>query len=219
MPKNPRYYLVSRVFSLHIKKCYTKEVKLIFAQGNPGTRYETTRHNVGFLAIDYFVSLHSLAFQSKPKFNADVAEYTHGGEKIILVKPMTFYNETGISARALIDFYKIDSEDVLVIHDELALPFGTIRTRGKGSDAGNNGIKSLNAHIGPTFTRVRVGIANDISERAAPMNFVLASFSSDEKEILTDAIFPEIATIITSFAAGSLEYTSFKIASPETSES
>src|SRR6202007_316026 len=116
-------------------------MKIIFAQGNPGQEYEKTRHNVGFLALDFYADKKTVQFQTKSKFYPDIAELTDGGEKVLLVKPTTFYNETGRAAHALADFYKVDTTDILVIHDELALPFGTLRLREKGSDAGNNGIK------------------------------------------------------------------------------
>lgn len=179
-------------------------MKLIFAQGNPGTRYEKTRHNVGFLAVDFFARLHSLEFQSKSKFNADIAEFTHNGEKILVVKPMTFYNETGVSARAIVDFYKIATEDILVIHDELALPFGKIRIRHSGSDAGNNGIKSLNAHLGQSYGRIRIGIQNSNNEHIQDVDFVLATFSNDEFVFLKQTIFQETARLLDRFATESL---------------
>ena len=99
-------------------------MKLIFAQGNPETKYDQTRHNVGFRVIDAFADTHDLKWTEKTKFNALIAEMTIDGEKIILAKPTTYYNETGQSARKLIDFYSILPEhDLLVIHDDLALPF------------------------------------------------------------------------------------------------
>src|SRR6266568_2679917 len=130
-------------------------MKLILAQGNPGAEYAKTRHNVGFMALDVYAEKHDLEFQDKSKFHAQIAEMMPEDEKILFVKPTTFYNETGQAARALADFYKIAPTDILVIHDDLALPFGTLRTREKGSDAGNNGIKSLNAHLGEKYTRIR----------------------------------------------------------------
>lgn len=183
-------------------------MKIIFAQGNPGTEYEKTRHNVGFLSVDRYAQANTAVFQHKDKFKADIAELAKGGEKVLLVKPTTFYNETGLSARSLVDFYKLEPSDILVIHDELALPFGTIRTRGKGSDAGNNGIKSLNAHIGQEFIRVRVGIANTISERAPAMNFVLSNFTGDELTTFTNDLSPKISLMIDSFVDDSIELTS-----------
>ncbi|MDB5176731.1 MAG: pth, peptidyl-tRNA hydrolase [Candidatus Saccharibacteria bacterium] len=177
-------------------------MKLIFAQGNPGNKYHQTRHNVGFLAVDFYAANHNAAFQSKAKFNADIAELTVGDEKVLLVKPTTFYNETGQSARSLADFYKIDTADILVIHDELALPFGTIRIREKGSDAGNNGIKSLNSHLGENYGRIRVGTWNEIADKQDAFDFVLSKFSSDEMKKLQSDIFPKISELINDFVAG-----------------
>ena len=174
-------------------------MKLILAQGNPGSQYSSTRHNVGFAALDHFATKNDLKFQAKPKFLADIAEFTHDDNKVLLVKPSTFYNETGQCARALIDFYKLDpTSDILVVHDDLALPFGTLRTREKGSDAGNNGIKSLNAHIGPQYARLRIGIYNDLRDRMNDVDFVLGRFSKDEEAALVD-VFEKTDSIITDF--------------------
>jgi PTH1 family peptidyl-tRNA hydrolase len=186
-------------------------MKLIFAQGNPGHEYETTRHNVGFLAVDFYARQHSLTFQPKAKFHADIAETTIGDEKVLLVKPTTFYNETGQAARLLADFYKIETKDILVIHDELALPFGTLRTREKGSDAGNNGIKSLNAHLGENYARIRVGTWNEIADKQGAFDFVLSKFSSDEMKKLQGDIFPKIAELIDDFIADKHTVTSHKV--------
>lgn len=176
-------------------------MKIVFAQGNPGNEFTNTRHNAGFMAVDYCVSQHNTSFQPKPKFFADVAEILIDGEKALFVKPTTYYNETGKSARALADFYKIDNENIIVIHDELALPFGTLRTREKGSDAGNNGIKSLNAHLGEDFARIRVGINNELADRVGAHDFVLSRFSKEESERLQNDILPKICELIDQFIA------------------
>jgi len=186
-------------------------MKLILAQGNPGTEYEKTRHNVGFLSLDYYAVKHGLNFQAKSKFHADITETTIDGEKVLLVKPTTYYNETGKSARALADFYKIETENILVIHDELALPFGTLRTREKGSDAGNNGIKSLNAHLGENYARIRVGTWNEIADRQGSFDFVLSKFSADEMEKLQKDIFPKVNELIDEFIIGQHATTSHKL--------
>jgi len=183
-------------------------MKLILAQGNPGTQYAQTRHNVGFLAIDFFAHQKGVQFQPKPKFLADIAELTEAGEKVLLVKPTTFYNETGQAARALVDFYKLDTTDILVLHDELALPFGTLRTREKGSDAGNNGIKSLNAHLGENYARLRIGTWNELADKQGSFDFVLSKFSGDEMTKLQHDIFPKVSEIIDDFIAGQHELTS-----------
>lgn len=186
-------------------------MKLIFAQGNPGPQYKNSRHNVGFLALDSLVEQQKTDYVKKPKFHADIAELSLSGEKTLVVKPTTFYNETGQSARLLMDFYKLASTDILVIHDDLALPFGTIRTRQKGSDAGNNGIKSLNAHLGQDYTRIRVGIWNELRERMPDADFVLAGFNRAESKALQETIIPKIIELTNEFCAGTLTTTSHKL--------
>ncbi|QQG50611.1 MAG: aminoacyl-tRNA hydrolase [Candidatus Saccharibacteria bacterium] len=182
-------------------------MKIVFAQGNPGAEYSRTRHNVGFLMVDTYAHAHNADFTRKAKFQADIAEISVKGEKVLLVKPTTFYNETGQSARALLDFYKLDpSKDFLVIHDDLALPFGTIRTRDKGRDAGNNGIKSLNAHIGEHHNRIRVGIYNELRDRMPDADFVLARFSENENNALTD-VYKHVLPFIDGFIADSFHLT------------
>ena len=183
-------------------------MKLILAQGNPGTDYANTRHNVGFLAMDAYAVKHRLSFQHKSKFHADIAEIA-GPEKILLAKPTTYYNDTGISARSLADFYKIAPHNILILHDELALPFGTLRLREKGSDAGNNGVKSLNAHLGEQFTRLRIGILSPASSQ--PKDFVLSKFTPDETAKLQKTIFPKISEIIDDFIADRHSATSYKL--------
>ncbi len=146
-------------------------------------------------------------FVKKTKFHADIAETSIDGEKVLLVKPTTFYNETGQSARLLVDFYKLSpNRDVLVIHDDLALPFGTIRTRKSGQDAGNNGIKSLNAHLGSQFGRIRIGIYHELRDRIPDADFVLAPFSVKEKNALTD-IYPVVERFTHEFIQGVFEPT------------
>lgn len=155
-------------------------MKLIVGLGNIGAHFTGTRHNVGFAVLDNFATAHGLEWTPKEKFKSVVAEASIYGQKIILAKPTTFYNLSGEAVRAIKDFYKIDNTDILVIHDELALPFSTIRIRPNGSDAGNNGIKSIINHCGADFARIRVGIANDISARYDAADFVLGHFSATE---------------------------------------
>jgi len=187
-------------------------MKVIFAQGNPGPQYKNTRHNVGFLVVDTLAEQHRADFIKKPKFHAEIAEITIAGEKTLLVKPSTFYNETGQSARLITDFYKLSAkDDFLVIHDDLALPLGTIRIREKGSDAGNNGIKSLNAHLGTSYGRIRVGIYNTLRDRVHDADFVLSSFTKSEADVLGSTITPKVIELIEAFCAGNLATTSHKL--------
>lgn len=184
-------------------------MKLIFAQGNPGDKYAQTRHNVGFLVVDAVAGANDAAWKDVNKFNARIAELSMDGEKVILVRPQSFYNETGLVARQLIDFYKLDpATDVLVIHDDLALPLGTIRIREKGSDAGNNGIKSLNAHIGEAYQRIRIGIWTEQRDLMDDATFVLSRFSKEQADLLQSAVIPKSLELVDSFIRGTLEKTS-----------
>lgn len=187
-------------------------MKIIFAQGNPGAQYTNSRHNVGFLALDEIAKKYDGEFIKKPKFHADIAEISIAGEKLLLVKPTTFYNETGHSARLITDFYKLaPKHDLLVVHDDLALPYGTIRVREKGSDAGNNGIKSLNAHLSQEYHRVRIGIYNDLRDRIPDADFVLGNFTKEEFQTFHQTVAPKIIELIESFCAGKIEKTSHKL--------
>jgi peptidyl-tRNA hydrolase, PTH1 family len=187
-------------------------MKVLFAQANPGEKYAQTRHNVGAILLEAYARQHDAVWKDAPKFNARLAETSIDGEKVLLVFPTTYYNETGLSARKLSDFYKLDpAQDLLVIHDDLALPFGTVRTRARGSDAGNNGIKSLNAHIGEHYHRIRVGISIDRNAGMSDVDFVLGRFSADELQTITDTLAPEVRTMLDSFVKGSLELTSHTI--------
>ena len=170
-------------------------MKIILFQGNFPEKYAGTRHNVAFAFADFLAEKFGAKFVEKAKFRADLAEISLSGEKILLVKPRTYYNETGFSARALCDFYKVDfRDDFLAIHDDLALDFGVVRTRKSGSDAGNNGLKSLISVFGEDFSRIKIGIANDFLAKMDSADFVLAKFSKAESEKL-----PQIFEICESF--------------------
>ena len=155
-------------------------MKIIIGLGNPEARYDRTRHNIGFDVLTAYAEKNGVQFTNKDKFRAQVAELTKNGEKVLLVKPLTYYNDSGESARALLDFYKAAPEDFLIIHDDHALPFGTIRTREQGSDAGNNGIKSINSTIGPTTRRIRIGTHSELRNNLSDADYVLSKFSKNE---------------------------------------
>ena len=193
-------------------------MKIVIGQGNPGEKYTNTRHNIGWLILDDYANRQGVEFTNKSKFQAHIAELTVAGEKVLLVKPTTFYNETGLSARSLIDFYKLNSTDVLTIHDDISLPLGSVRVRGKGSDAGNNGIKSLNAHIGPDYWRLKIGIYSQLRDRMHDADFVLSRFSIDEMNLLVKEIYKQSHQIIDSFIGGEHQPTSFSVQTPTNHE-
>lgn len=186
-------------------------MKLIFALGNNGAKFNLTRHNVGFAMLDKFARQHGVAFQPKSKFYAEIAEISHSGEKILLVKPTTFYNDSGLAARALFDFYKLTLDDLLVIHDDAMLDFGKIRTRQGGRDAGNNGLKSLHRHVGENFWHIRIGTDSLLRKQIGDTDFVLGKFNADEQKILNDWAASEIIEFIEKWLNQKLEATSVKL--------
>jgi PTH1 family peptidyl-tRNA hydrolase len=187
-------------------------MKIIFAQGNPGPDYTQSRHNVGFLILDSLADNLKSRWANKPRFHAITAEVNISGEKALLIKPTSFYNETGRSVREIINFYKLDpASDLLVVHDDFALPFNTIRIRRSGSDAGNNGIKSINSHINSDYTRIRIGIWTELREQMDDAEFVLAKFNADESNQLNKKIIPKTIELINQFCNGTIESTSYKI--------
>lgn len=188
-------------------------MKLIVGLGNPGDKYFRTRHNAGFMALDHYLNnypgLDSGAFKDDKRFKSLVAVLGTGEGKVALLKPQTFMNDSGRSVRAAMDYYNLEPSDILVIYDELALPFGTIRARQGGESAGHNGIKSIINHCGSDFTRLRIGIANEFTDKHPADKFVLSDFSRNEQAKL-----PEIMDIagecIEKFIKGGLAPETYK---------
>ncbi len=153
-------------------------MKLIFGLGNPGKKYENTRHNIGFIALDRLAENLGLTF-NRTKFNAVYAEGNMGTEKVILVKPQTFMNLSGESVQPWVDYYDVTEEDIVVIYDDMDLPVGKIRLRVKGSSGGHNGMKSIIQHLGTQeFNRIRVGVGRPYPKQTV-ISHVLSRFSKD----------------------------------------
>ncbi len=186
-------------------------MKVILALGNPGSKYAQTRHNAGFLVVNQLAAEQGAQFSNKPKFFADIAELNMSGEKILLVKPTTYYNEVGISARAILDFYKLTLDDLLIIHDDTDLDFGKIRVRKGGRDAGSNGLKSLHAHIGADFWHIRIGTDNLLRRQVSTDRFVMMNFNSDELTILKNWAIPTAQTMIHDFLSDQISAISVKL--------
>lgn len=163
-------------------------MKLIVGLGNPGDKYKFTRHNVGFMALDYISYKLGFDFKFESKFNAEVAKINHNGESVIFLKPHTFMNLSGQSLIAIMNFYKIQREDILIIYDDLAMPIGKMRFRAKGSDGGHNGIKSIINVLGGNnnFDRLKVGIGPQPPLPAEV--FVLQNFTEEQLSILKNTL-------------------------------
>ncbi len=172
---------------------------LIIGLGNPGKSYDGTRHNIGFAALDNFALANDFPKWSQKKdLLCHVSANTLGGRRVVLCKPTTFMNLSGNAAQATQHFNRVYNPQTLAVYDELAVPFGQIRSRTGGSDAGHNGVKSLIEHIGDDFGRLRIGVGSPNSEGASPAKFVLAKFTKQEREKLP-RILRETNSLITEF--------------------
>ena len=155
---------------------------LLVGLGNPGSKYAGNRHNVGFKAVDEIHRRFRFA-SYRVKFEGDIADGDIDGVKVLLLKPSTFMNESGRSVGAACRFYKIDAEDVFVLHDELDIVLGKLRVKTGGGLAGHNGLKSIAQHIGPDFCRVRIGIGHP-GDRGRVTGHVLSDFSKADGELV-----------------------------------
>ena len=163
-------------------------MKLIIGLGNPGSQYENTRHNAGFMFADLLAGKLGCSFSSEPKFKAEIAKGVYNNEAIWLVKPQTFMNLSGEALAALKNFYKIDINTLFVAYDDISLDAGIIRFRPKGSDGGHNGIKSIIAHAGTqVFDRLKIGIGPQPPFMKSE-DFVLQNFSSEQMPLIKQAL-------------------------------
>lgn len=155
------------------------EIHLIVGLGNPGTRYENTRHNIGFMTLDRLAARHGLTF-SKQEHKAHTASGTIRGKRVILAKPQTFMNVSGESVQPLVSFYKIAHENIIVAEDDLDIPFGTLRLRASGSAGGQKGLKHILQRLGTqAIARARIGIGRPPG-KMNPADWVLSPFKGDD---------------------------------------
>lgn len=159
--------------------------KIVVGLGNPGNRYHGTRHNVGFAVIDSLASSPFVSsFQSR--FQAQVAEWTEDEYRILLIKPETFMNLSGRCVRQIMDFYQVESVDLLVICDDMNLPLGKLRARARGTHGGHNGLRDIQNHLGTTeYSRLRIGVD---APRGVATDHVLGRFRPVEIPVIEDAI-------------------------------
>ena len=172
---------------------------LIIGLGNIGKQYAGTRHNIGFVCLDEFAKAHDFdAWTDKKDLKCLMTSKTLSDTRVILCKPTTMMNLSGEAAQKVAHFYKIHHEQIIVVHDELAIPFGQIRMRVGGSDAGNNGVKSLISQIDQGFGRIRVGIDGEKPAKMDSADYVLASFTKEEQDSLQD-LTREVTSILTEY--------------------
>jgi PTH1 family peptidyl-tRNA hydrolase len=172
-------------------------MRLLVGLGNPGPRYAGNRHNIGFMAVDAIVRRHSLS-SIRERFHALTAEGTIDGEKVLALAPQTFMNDSGRAVQAAVQFFKLQPTDVIVIYDEIDLPLGKVRVKRGGGAGGHNGIRSIDAHIGADYWRVRMGVDHP-GQKELVKSYVLMDFFKEEHETvqsMLDAVADAIPLMI-----------------------
>ncbi|HGC9724563.1 TPA: aminoacyl-tRNA hydrolase [Streptococcus agalactiae] len=163
-------------------------VKMIVGLGNPGSKYNDTKHNIGFMAVDRIVKDIDVNFTEDKNFKAEIGSDFINGEKIYFIKPTTFMNNSGIAVKALLTYYNISIKDMIIIYDDLDMEVGKIRFRQKGSAGGHNGIKSIIAHLGTQeFDRIKVGIGRP-NGRMTVINHVLGKFDKNDEIMILNTL-------------------------------
>ena len=171
-------------------------MQLFVGLGNPGAKYQGNRHNIGFMVLDEIARRHGFA-PWRRRFQGETSEGSLGGERVILLRPLTFMNDSGISVQAAASFFKIAVGDIAVFHDELELPFSKVRVKVGGGIAGHNGLRSMSAHVGNEYRRVRLGIGHPGAKELVH-NHVLSDFAKAERpqlEALVDAVTDNVALL------------------------
>ena len=192
-------------------------MRLVVGLGNPGARYARNRHNIGFMAVDAIARRQGIA-TFRNRFKGELAEGPIGGERRLLLKPQTFMNASGEAVLAAMSFYKIAPEDIVVIHDEIDLREGKLRVKRGGGNAGHNGLRSIDALIGPDYWRVRIGIGHPgVKELVQP--YVLQNFFADEVtewvEPLIDAVAETIPLLLSGAPDAFMSEVARRFAPPE----
>ena len=162
-------------------------MKLVVGLGNPGSKYEGTRHNIGYAVVDYLAAAPGVG-RWRDRFQSRVAETMEGSESLLLMKPESFMNLSGRAVREAVDFYKLGPADLLVVCDDIALPLGKLRVRAKGSHGGQNGLRNIQEQLGTQeYSRLRVGIGSP-GEHWDAADYVLSRFKPAERKAVEDAV-------------------------------
>ena len=173
-------------------------MKLVVGLGNPGNKYNFTRHNSGFLALDFYFALHKLNWSDKPRLGA----INGRTNDVLFIKPQDFYNDSGRAVAEFARYYKVPTSDILVICDNFDLEFGKVRYRSSGVAGGNNGLKSVDSYLKTSdYPRIRIGTGNDVlRSKLGDVEFVLSRFTPEEKERLPEVL-GQVAEKIDEFIA------------------
>jgi peptidyl-tRNA hydrolase, PTH1 family len=162
-------------------------LRIIVGLGNPGPEHQVTRHNAGFWFVDLLARRHGAEFRDYRKYSGEAARVNISGQDLVLLKPTTYMNRSGLAVRQLCDFYKVAADEVLVAHDELDLPVGTVRLKNGGGHGGHNGLRDTIAHIGETFWRLRLGVGHP-GNKTEVIDYVLTRAPRAEEDLIFDAV-------------------------------
>jgi len=162
-------------------------LRVIVGLGNPGPEHQVTRHNAGFWFVDLLARRHGVEFRDYRKYSGETARLSISGQDLILLKPTTYMNRSGLSVRQVSDFFKIEPDDILVAHDELDLPVGGVRLKHGGGHGGHNGLRDTIAHIGEDFWRLRLGIGHP-GNKADVIDYVLTRAPRVEEDLMLEAV-------------------------------
>lgn len=186
-------------------------VRLIVGLGNPGRQYENTRHNAGFLFLDHLASANGVEWSLSGQFQGEVASASFGGNRVLLLKPMTFMNKSGLSVGSLSRYYKIKPDEILVVHDELDLPEGVVKMKRDGGHAGHNGLRDIIAHVGSRdFYRLRIGIGRPVASGNVA-DYVLSKPSGHAVDLL-EGVFRLLESNLALLLAGDVSVANGRLA-------
>lgn len=171
-----------------------QRLRAIVGLGNPGAEYERTRHNTGFWFVDALASAYRGSFRIEAKFKGEVARIRIGNDDVLLLKPMTFMNKSGEAIQALAAFYKLPASDILVAHDELDLPVGTVKLKRAGGHGGHNGLRSVHQHLGEEYLRLRIGIGHP-GTKDQVLGYVLGRPNSADDKLIRDGLIDAINAV------------------------
>lgn len=162
-------------------------LRIIVGLGNPGPEHQVTRHNAGFWFVDLLARREKAEFRDYRKYSGETARVTLGGQELILLKPTTYMNRSGLSIHQLSDFFKIPADEILVVHDEMDLAVGTLRLKHGGGHGGHNGLRDAIAHIGESFWRLRIGVGHP-GNKTEVIDYVLTRPPRAEEDLILEAV-------------------------------
>lgn len=192
-------------------------LRAIIGLGNPGPDYERTRHNAGFWLLERFADAHRGSFRREAKFHGDLARVSVGGQDTLLLKPSTFMNRSGLAVSALMQFYKLQLQDLMIVHDELDLAPGVVRLKNGGGHGGHNGLRDIHRVLGDAYLRLRIGVGHP-GQKELVMHYLTEQRVSKADEALILNALPEAITALDTWLAGNWNKAVHELHTPKNTE-